>query len=158
MGKTFRYELAGLQRVQDYQLDQLAVALVALKEKLSRQQEMVSEFDAQIAGHESRLTQLIKNQPLFWIEAREATMAYLVELRSKRVLHMGELDRLAEATVRLMAEIVEAQKARRILDKHKGRKFGIHVSTQEKHHASLIDELVLRQSIHNRKNGKKNEN
>jgi hypothetical protein len=147
MTTTFRYELAGLQRVQDYQIDRLVAELTEMKEKLSNQQDVVRKIDAQIAEHEDQLTRLIREQPLFWIEARELTASYVVQLRSERIGQFKELERLTVATTKLMAEIVEARKARTLLDKHRSRRLDMHMRNEERHNGQLVDELALRQRI-----------
>src|SRR5262245_8859999 len=121
MNTTFRYGLANLQRVQTYQTDRLAADLAALKQKIKDQQTAIDQLDNEIREHEERLTQLINEQPLFWIEARELSRSYLAELRAERTLQQKALDELNKAEERLMAEIVEARKAGMLLEKHRAR-------------------------------------
>ena len=147
MTNNFRYQLSGLQRVQAYQIDQLAIELTEIKEKLSRQQDTLQKLDQRIKDHEEALTQLIREQPLFWIEAREMTKSYIVELRAERAEQVRELDRLTEATKQLMADIVEARKAGKLLDKHRAMCLDVHVRNEERGQGKLVDEFVLWQAV-----------
>jgi flagellar biosynthesis chaperone FliJ len=150
MMKTFRYELSNLQRVQAYQIDRLAAELAEIKEKIKCQEQALDNLDNRIQEQEERLTQLIHEQPLFWIEARELAASYLVELRAERTCQLRELERLNKAAEQLMASMIEARKARILLEKHRARCLDMHVRGEERSHGKLMDELVLRDQIKRR--------
>jgi|GEM_PF-4780422 len=152
MDKRFRYELAGLQKVQAYKLDRLVMERTALNEKIDAQRGVINGLDHQIREHEARVVQLIKEQPMFWIEARQLAGPYIAALRVERNKEQMELDRLMSILDRLIVEILEMRKAKSILSKHRARRFGDHINRNEKSHDRFIDELVLRNhQVMNRK-------
>lgn len=144
MDKRFRYELAGLQKVQAYKLDRLVMERTALNEKIGAQRDIVSGLDDRIHEHEARLSQLIGEQPLFWIEARQLAGPYIAALRVERSKEQMELNRLMSILDRLTIEMLEMRKAKTLLNRHRARRFGEHISRNARSHDRFIDELVLR--------------
>lgn len=142
--KNFRYSLTGLQRVQEYQLDQLAIELTEMRDKLMLQRDKVQGFEEQINIQEKELSSLVTRQPLFWIESRELMISYLADLREKRMKELLVLEELTISMSQLMAKIIEARKASALLDKHKARSQQNYLLNENRKHSQLIDELVLR--------------
>lgn len=135
----FRYSLSGLQRVQEYQLDQLAIELTEMRDKLMSQREKVQSFNEQIDFQEEELSLLVTKQPLFWIESRELMISYLVDLREKRMEALHVLEELTVSMSQLMAKIVEARKASTLLKKHKARRQQIFLLNENRKHHQFID-------------------
>jgi len=149
MEKKFHYSLLGLQRVQNYQIDQLTSRLAGLKDELKQNQARIESLEIQIREHELEMVRLIREQPAFWLEYRSTTTLYLADLRAERQKAVDAQEKLVGEIVQLMGEIIDSQKKRKLLERHKGIMHDMHSRAENNRHSMLIDEHVLRKSILN---------
>jgi chromosome segregation ATPase len=141
--KTFQYSLAGAQRLEDYRLDGMTVELSELKAKLEAKLREHRELKEQIVEGERATVKLIQQQPLFWLERREALAMQILDRRERLFALEGEMEALRGEMTALIGRITEARSSQRVFEKHRENCKAEFDKQQEKALEAWLDEMWL---------------
>ena len=144
--KRFQYALAGAQRLEDYRLDGMTLELAQLKERLQEKLDEHHTLKNGIAEDERAIVGLIQEQPLFWVERREAIGLQTLSRRERLLVLSGEMESLRTEMTALIARITEARSSQRLLEKHRENCRVEFDKQQEKALEAWLDEMWLAQT------------
>jgi chromosome segregation ATPase len=141
--KRFTYPLAGAQRLENYRLDGLTMELAQLKERLQAKVDEYERLDKSIEEAQRALIALIQQQPMFWMERREATLLQIADRRERRGVLNEEMEILRQDMTALIADITEARKSQKMYEKHSEHCRTAFDKQQEKAWEGWMDEIWL---------------
>jgi flagellar biosynthesis chaperone FliJ len=143
----YTYGLAALRRLETWRRDELANELSGLKSEHAQKLGEEKEIGALIHALEGKLTSLLEEQPMFWIETREAVTSFLVEQRDTRERVRDELSCLSFAIRDVADKVVEKRQSERILQRHYERGLGRFLDEGQRQDAKVSDDLWLNKFV-----------
>ncbi|OOG44439.1 hypothetical protein [Polaromonas sp. A23] len=144
---AFKYGLAALRRLETWRRDELSNELTGLKGQHKQQIDEQRQLEALILELEGWLISLLEEQPMFWIETREAVTSYLVEQRDNKERLLDEIQRLSDAITEVTEKVVEKRQSERILEKHYERGLERFHREGQRQEAKILDDLWLNKFV-----------